>query len=434
MVGLWSFSVVGSSDEPRIGSAWPYGNYNSARQSEWGKWGEKWGRRAITIPLFTALFVVAVPLALLLLPVAVACDSARGSRYRRQQPLARVLLFFVAYLAAEMAAVWVFGLGGYVAGLALGCLGPASRRWRQWCYTHQHWWGHYLLTAAALRLLGCRQHLDGAHLVTPGATYLTLIRHNSFADTLLPQYLFSDRFRMRYVVKKSLLWDAGLDVMGSRTPNLFLEREAGAGMADELKALTSLLDDAHPEQSEDGTTVRPNIMTCIWPEGTRFSKSKREHILRKLRANVEKLEKQQKQQAGGDDDGKALEVARELLRRAEALKWTLPPRLGGVLALFEKNEAKGADILLCAHSGFEHARDFLELANGGLHNKTIHAKLWRFAWKDMPATREGRIEWLYERWADMDAWVAQQKAREEEEEEKEEVSPPRASRRHHKSE
>lgn len=66
----------------------------------------------------------------------------------------------------------------------------------------------------------------------------------------------------------------------------------------------------------------------------------------------------------------------------------------------------------------------------GLHNKTIHAKLWRFAWKDMPATREGRIEWLYERWADMDAWVAQQKAREEEEE----VSPPRASRRHHKSE
>jgi 1-acyl-sn-glycerol-3-phosphate acyltransferase len=99
------------------------------------------------------------------------------------------------------------------------------------------------------------------------------------------QYLFSDRFRMRYVVKKSLLWDAGLDVMGSRTPNLFLEREAGAGMADELKALTSLLDDAHPEQSEDGTTVRPNIMTCIWPEGTRFSKSKREHILHKLRVH-----------------------------------------------------------------------------------------------------------------------------------------------------
>jgi hypothetical protein len=50
----------------------------------------------------------------------------------------------------------------------------------------------------------------------------------------------------------------------------------------------------------------------------------------------------------------------------------------------------------------------------------------------MPATREGRIEWLYERWADMDAWVAQQKAREEEEEE--DVSPPRASRRRHKSE
>jgi hypothetical protein len=67
-----------------------------------------------------------------------------------------------------------------------------------------------------------------------------------------------------------------------RTPNLFLEREAGAGMADELKALTSLLDDAHPVE-EDGGMVRPNVMTCIWPEGTRFSRGKREHILKKLR-------------------------------------------------------------------------------------------------------------------------------------------------------
>jgi hypothetical protein len=133
------------------------------------------------------LFVVVVPLALVLLPVALGYDSIRGARFRRQQPLARVLLFFVAYLAAEMAAIWVFGLGGYLAGLALGCLGPTSRRWREWCYTHQHWWGHYLLTAAALRLLGCRQHLEGGDLVTPGSTYIALIRHNSFADTLLPQ-------------------------------------------------------------------------------------------------------------------------------------------------------------------------------------------------------------------------------------------------------
>jgi hypothetical protein len=52
------------------------------------------------------------------------------------------------------------------------------------------------------------------------------------------------------------------------------------------------------------------------------------------------------------------------------------------------------------------------LHHAGLHNKTIHAKLWRFAWKDIPTTKEDRIEWLYRRWADMDAWVAEQKARE----------------------
>jgi hypothetical protein len=51
---------------------------------------------------------------------------------------------------------------------------------------------------------------------------------------------------------------------------------------------------------------------------------------------VEKLQ----QADNNKGDQKALAAARELLARAEALKWTLPPRLGGVLALFEKNEDK----------------------------------------------------------------------------------------------
>jgi len=282
------FEVVGEAgrEEPRVGSAWPYGNYNTRRTSAAAKWAEKWGRRAVTMPLYTLLFVVAVPLALaVLLPLAVLIDTGRGARFRRQQPLARVVLFFVVYLIAEMAAVWVFGLGGYLAGALLGCLGPTNLRWKRWCYTHQHLWGRDLLTAAPLRLLGCREHLEGGDVVTPGSAYVLLMRHNSFADTLLPQYLFSDRFRMRYVVKKSLLWDAGLDLMGSRTPNLFLEREAGAGMPDEIRALASLLDDAHPfvVDAQSGRTAHPNIMVCIWPEGTRFSRSKRDYIVNKFR-------------------------------------------------------------------------------------------------------------------------------------------------------
>lgn len=51
------------------------------------------------------------------------------------------------------------------------------------------------------------------------------------------------------------------------------------------------------------------------------------------KANVEKLE------AEGAAEEK-LAAARNLLQRAESLKWTLPPRLGGVLALLEKNDAK----------------------------------------------------------------------------------------------
>jgi 1-acyl-sn-glycerol-3-phosphate acyltransferase len=402
----WRFEIVGNTPEPRVGSAWPYGHYNTTRHSAISKWAEKWGRRAITFTLYTILFILSVLLAIVLVPIALVVDSIRGERTRRQQPLARVILFFVAYLAAEMVAIWVFGLGAYLAGLLLGCLGPESKRWREWCHTHQHLWGHYLLTDAPMWILGCGHHLEGGHARIPtDRTYIAFIRHNSFADTLLPQYLFSDKFRMRYVVKKSLLWDPGLDIFGSRTPSLFIDRQAGISMGEEMKALTSLLDDAQPVE-ENGSLVHPNIMLCIWPEGTRFSKAKRDYLLNKLRDNVEQLQNDQ------ETSEEKLKTARDLLKRAESLKWMLPPRFGGVLALFEKNETKEADILLCAHSGFEHARDFWELANGGLHNKTIYAKVWCFPWKDVPKTKEERIEWLYERWAMMDKWVAEKKAQE----------------------
>lgn len=64
---------------------------------------------------------------------------------------------------------------------------------------------------------------------------------------------------MRYVVKKELLWDSGLDIMGSRSPNMFLSRTAGPkDMELEMKAMTSLLNDY---------TASTNIITTIWPEG-----------------------------------------------------------------------------------------------------------------------------------------------------------------------
>ncbi len=62
--------------------------------------------------------------------------------------------------------------------------------------------------------------------------------------------MFSEHFRMRYLVKRSLLWDLGLDVLGNRTPNFFIERDApatpspaGQDMASEIKSITNLIDD-----------------------------------------------------------------------------------------------------------------------------------------------------------------------------------------------
>jgi hypothetical protein len=399
-----------------IGNAHPYGHYNTRYKSALGKWFEKWLRRTISLTIFHLIVVIMVPLFALLFPFALIIDLIR----RNGMPLIRIIGFFCVYFVGELMAIWVYGLLVYLLSWIFFF---TPETWQKSVYTCQHYWGARTLTAPSMRVLGCSEDVEGLELISPeGGPYILFMRHNSFADTLMPQYLFSDRFRMRYVVKKSLLYDPGIDIIGNRSPNLYLDREAGEGMAEEVKALASLLDDYAPEA---------NIITAIWPEGTRFTPKKREYILNKLRLAAEKEDSQkEKEKEKEKDTDKDVDEAskplsaREMYEKAESLKWTLPPRITGVLALLEKNETKGADVVFCAHSGFEHARDFWALANGGLYNKKIYAKFWRVRFDDIPKDRNGRIRWLFDFWAMMDNWIAQKK--------EEEVKAQRGSKRGNK--
>jgi 1-acyl-sn-glycerol-3-phosphate acyltransferase len=202
---------------------------------------------------------------------------------------------------------------------------------------------------------------------------IVLIRHTSLLDTLLPATLLTarDGTRLRYVLKRRLLLDPCLDVLGHRLPNRFTRRSSLE--RDEVSAVGRLASGLGPQ---DGV--------LIYPEGTRFTPEKRAQVIERLAASARP----------------------ELAERARALRNVLPPRLGGTLALLDA--APDADVLVIAHHGFEGSALPRDLWRGRLIGQTLTAKAWRVPAAEIPAGRDDRVDWLYEQWRRVDTWVQEQ--------------------------
>jgi 1-acyl-sn-glycerol-3-phosphate acyltransferase len=239
----------------------------------------------------------------------------------------------------------------------------AERNFRLQC-----WWAGTLF-AAARRLFALRLEVEGDELAAKGPV-IVLLRHASVGDTLLPVALLSapHGLRLRYVLKRELLWDPCLDIVGQRLPNAFVRR-GSTDAAREIATVRALADGLGPG---DGV--------LLYPEGTRFSPGRRKAALDKLAATP------------------------ALLPRAEALTHVLPPRLGGVLALLD--HAPDVDVVFCGHVGFDGVRRLGDLWNGALVGRALRVTLWRCPRASIPTDREGRVDWLYEQWARRDRWVA----------------------------
>ena len=125
----------------------------------------------------------------------------------------------------------------------------------------------------------------------------------------------------------------------------------------------------------------------IYPEGTRFSAAKRARVLERL---------------AREGDLKQLEYAR-------SLHSVLPPRTGGALALLEA--APHADVVVCAHTGFEGAATLAQIWRGELLHQTIRVRFERIPRASIPTSRDAQAAWLRERWQEIDAWLASQRAR-----------------------
>lgn len=322
-------------------------------------------RRLVTIPLYCVAGPGLVALAPLWLPVLAVHDALRGNRWSG----VRSALALTHYAVGE-----TLGLAASALLIPLAWIAP--ERALDGTFRLQWWWARWLFGGAA-RVFGLRVDATGVELLRDGPVLL-LMRHASVIDTLLPAAIVSSRtgLRLRYVMKRELLWDPCLDVVGQRLPNAFVRRGRG-GAETEIARVRELARDLGPH---DGV--------LLYPEGTRFTPRRRDELLARLATSA---------------DPKHVE-------RARALHHVLPPRLGGALALLES--APDADVVFGAHVGLEVLRSLADLWSGALVGRRIELAFWRIPAAAIPATRDERIEWLYDQWQRVDAWLAVRHARE----------------------
>lgn len=327
------------------------------------RFGERWGRRVVTIPLY----LIAGGLGLLLLPASAAAALAVDAM-RRSRRLAtlRCVAGLTAYLLCEAAGI----LASFGLWLVRPVLGGGGERFTTLNLWLQRIWAVTLFQLAT-RLFGLRVEVTGQEAVRSGPLFL-FARHASTLDTLLPAVFVShpSTLRLAHVMKRELLWDPCLDIVGQRTRNAFVRR----GSSEREKEIEVLRRLALGVGQRDGVV--------LFPEGTRFSAFKREQALKHL-ADSEHQRR---------------------VRRAQQWQHVLPPRLGGVLTLLETRS--DVDVAFMVHVGLERAASLSDLWRGDLIGGTVRLHFWRVPSREIPGTTAERIDWLDAQWGRANQWIA----------------------------
>lgn len=313
-------------------------------------------RRAVSVPslvLGSLVLTICLPL---WLPIAVIADLARA---KPRLPITRLLAFAVCWCWIETTGVmWTFGL--WLVGRA---------RSEPLHYRLMGWWAGALVSSMRL-VMGIDPRVEGLEQLE-GGNAVVLCRHVSLADSLLSGWATCTRAGLspRYVLKRELLFDPCLDIVGLRIPNHFLDRTAvdGAGELDALRTLAN--------------GVGPGVCAVIFPEGTRANDAKRERAIEKI---------------GARDPARA--------ERMRQLRYLLPPRPAGSGALLDG--APDADVVLAWHTGF----DGLDTFGGMIRVLSRPLPPVRFVARRIPRAEvpagDGFGPWLDEQWTRMDAEVA----------------------------
>lgn len=312
-------------------------------------------RRLLTIPAMVGAAGALTVTAPLWAPIAAAADVAQQ---RRGLPMVRALSIATGWTVLEAA-----GITGSVALWAAGKSEDSDAN-----YVLQRWWAERLVQMTGA-FGGLRFEVDGLEDLAPGPIVMAP-RHASIADSLLPVWLLAQRdMRPRYVLKRELMLDPCLDIIGNRTPNHFVIRD-GDDTARELAAITSM---ALGMDHRDGAVV--------YPEGTVANDERRRRALARIRER---------------------DAARA--GRLEALQVLMPTRTAGLWAAFEGSPT--ADLVLVGHVGLEVVSAMAKVPTEVPLREPVRVLVRRVARAAMPTDRSDFTEWFDEQWLSLDRELA----------------------------
>lgn len=325
-------------------------------------------RRAVIDPLWPP---VAAAVVALLLTAAVA--GALAWPVTRRGRVTRLALFGALYVLLDVA-------------LMLACLVlwlrtpvPGWRDAERWQDTHTTLlrWVLRALRAAAAPLLGFTVTVEEP----PGsagiaaAPVLVLARHAGPGDsfTLVELLLTRYRRRPRIVLKESLRWDPGLDVILTRLPSCFVPARVPADLPERLAELAASL---HGRDA-----------MLIFPEGGHWTPHR-------YRRAIARLRRARKTQAAAD---------------AAENPNVLPPRPAGVLAILAARP--DLDVMVVAHTGLDDLVSAAQVWRAlPVTGRPMLVRWWHEPAGSVPGGGPAQHDWLRLQWALVDSWVGARKA------------------------
>ena len=310
-------------------------------------------------PITVMAVVIGALLLTVLLPIwivfSVVLDLV-GRKWRL--PTFRLMCFAWLWL-------WLETLG--ILGAELLWLSGQARNQRA-NYALQRWWAKQLI--GSLRLsCGLKIEVEGAENLSAGPL-ICLGRHASLGDALVSAWIFGSLAKRfpRYVMKKELLFDPCLDVVGQRIPNYFVDR-GSAAVRQELTGIRTM-----------AANMGERDVAVIFPEGTRTNDEKRVGLVARL------------ERRAPDRHAKLIGLQR-----------LLPPRSAGASVLLE--EIPNGDVVVMWHVGFDGLDTF-----GGVRRRIASANpsakvvLEHHTRASIPEG-DGFEAWLDDRWLEIDAKV-----------------------------
>jgi 1-acyl-sn-glycerol-3-phosphate acyltransferase len=344
-------------------------------------------RRLVFVPLVmviaAALTVLAPPLALFSAAFAAIKKSQTGRAHRMRT--LRVVCFALAWFLGETAALTVSGCLWIVSGFG-GRLDTEPYRSRNYAVMR---WLLDLIYRAAERTCGLSVHVAGPPGEPQDAAsrpIIVLSRHAGPGDSLLVVHhlLTACGRRPRLVMKAALQLDPSLDVLANRLPNAFVQHHR--------RTRSSTGPRHHTEQIRRlATGLDEQSALVIFPEGANWTPLRWRRGIARLRRR-------------GLPD---------LAERAAAMPNVLPPRTTGALVALAACPA--ADVIFVAHAGLDTLVSVRDVWQSLSADVTVCARWWRVPADEVPRTagQQAQVDWLYDWWRRIDAWISDQHARDQ---------------------